>query len=57
VAADQVALLRASQDFRKASVELAVTLKLDPKVTLFPLDSVMRQRLAPKYRDRGVCPI
>jgi outer membrane protein TolC len=44
VAADQVALSRAAQYFRKASVELAVTLKLDPKVTLFPLDRVVRQR-------------
>jgi outer membrane protein TolC len=44
VAADQVALSRAAEDFRKASVELAVTLKLDPKVTLFPLDRVVRQR-------------
>lgn len=44
MAADQVALSRAGKDFRKASVELAVTLKLDPKVTLFPLDREIRQR-------------
>jgi outer membrane protein TolC len=44
VAADQVVLSRASKDFRKASVELALTLKLDPKVTLFPLDHTIRQR-------------
>jgi outer membrane protein TolC len=39
-----VALSRTAEDFRKASVELAVTLKLDPKVTLFPLDRLVRQR-------------
>ncbi len=44
VAADQFAVSRASADFRKASVELALTLKLDPKVTLFPLDRFIRQR-------------
>jgi len=44
VAIDQVVLSRASEDFRKASVELALTLKLDPKVTLLPLDRTIRQR-------------
>lgn len=44
VAVDQLALSRASAGFRKASVELALTLKLDPRVTLFPLDRTVRQR-------------
>jgi len=44
VAADQLALSRASEDFRRASVALALTLKLDAKVTLYPLDRAIRQR-------------
>jgi outer membrane protein TolC len=51
VAADEVALARASDDFRKASIKLALVLRLDPKVTLFPLDTKIRQR---RIVDPGV---
>jgi outer membrane protein TolC len=44
VANDQVRVSRAGQAVRDASVALALTLKLDPEITLFPLVETVRQR-------------
>jgi outer membrane protein TolC len=44
VANDQVRLAQAGQAVRDASVALALTLKLDPHITLFPLVETVRQR-------------
>jgi outer membrane protein TolC len=43
-AADEVRLAQARNALREASLRLAVTLKLDPTVTLFPLDTVVREQ-------------
>lgn len=43
-AADEVRLAEARKGLRDASVRLALTLKLDAAVTLFPLETVVRQR-------------
>jgi outer membrane protein TolC len=43
-AADEVRLAEARNGLRAASLALAVTLRLDPTVTLFPLDAVVRER-------------
>lgn len=42
-AADEVRLAEARRGLRDASVRLALTLKIDPTVTLFPLETVVRQ--------------
>jgi len=44
VAADEVRLAEARKGLRDASVRLALTLKIDPAMTLFPLEAVVRQR-------------
>ncbi len=44
VAADEVRLAEARKELRDASVRLALTLKIDPAMTLFPLEAVVRQR-------------
>lgn len=44
-AADEVRLAQARNAFRTVSVTLAATLKLDPAVTLFPMDTVVRERV------------
>ncbi len=44
VAADEGQLAEARRAMRDASVALAVVLKLDPAVTLFPAETVVRQR-------------
>jgi outer membrane protein TolC len=44
VAADQIRLSQAGEALRTASARLAVTLTLDPTVTLVPLDTSVRQR-------------
>jgi outer membrane protein TolC len=43
-ATDQIHLSQAGERMRNASVQLALLLKLDPKVTLVPIDSVIRQK-------------
>jgi len=43
-ATDQIRLSQAGERMRNASLQLALILKLDPKVTLVPIDSVVRQR-------------
>ncbi len=43
-AADEGRVADAQKGLRDASVRLALALKLDPAVTLFPLDTVVRQR-------------
>ncbi|MFN8544490.1 MAG: TolC family protein [Candidatus Binatia bacterium] len=43
-AADEVRLAEAERRLRNASVRLALTLKTDPAVMLFPLETVVRQR-------------
>ncbi len=44
LAADQIRLSQAGERMRNASVRLALILKLDPKVTLVPVDATIRQR-------------
>jgi outer membrane protein TolC len=44
VAADEVLLARARKGLRDASVRLALTLRLDPAITLFPMETVVRQQ-------------
>ena len=44
VAGDKIRLSQTGQAMREASVKLALILKLDPKVTLFPLDIAVFQR-------------
>jgi outer membrane protein TolC len=44
VAADEVRLARARNALRDASLALAVSLKLDPTVTLFPMDTTVREQ-------------
>lgn len=44
VAADEARLAEARRSLREASVHLAMALRLDPTVTLFPLETVVRQR-------------
>ncbi|MBI5755326.1 MAG: TolC family protein, partial [Nitrospirae bacterium] len=41
--AEKQLLLSAQNEFRQASIRLAITLNLDPKITLFPTDSAVRQ--------------
>ena len=41
--AEKQALLSAQNEFRQASIRLAITLNLDPKITLFPTDTAVRQ--------------
>ncbi|MGH7781574.1 MAG: TolC family protein [Candidatus Binataceae bacterium] len=43
-ATDQIHLAQAGERMRNASVRLALLLKLDPKITLVPVDSVIRQK-------------
>jgi outer membrane protein TolC len=43
LAGDEQALIQAQNEFREASVNLALTLKLDSSVTLFPQDKEVRQ--------------
>jgi outer membrane protein TolC len=43
-AADEVRLAQAQNALRDASLALAVTLKLDPTVTLFPMDTTVREQ-------------
>jgi outer membrane protein TolC len=43
-ATDQIRLSQAGERMRNASVQLALILKLDPKVTLVPIDAAIRQR-------------
>jgi outer membrane protein TolC len=43
-AADDVRLAEARRRLREASVRLALAVKIDPSVTLFPADTVVRQR-------------
>jgi len=46
LAEDQGRLSQAQKEFREASVNLALTLTLDPSVTLFPIESVVKQLTA-----------
>ncbi|HEV8716546.1 MAG TPA: TolC family protein [Candidatus Binatia bacterium] len=46
LAEDEGRLSQARKEFREASVTLALTLKLDPSVTLFPLEPVVKQLTA-----------
>jgi outer membrane protein TolC len=41
--AEKQSLLSAQNEFRQASIRLAITLNLDPKITLFPTDTAVRQ--------------
>lgn len=43
LSSDEQALIRAQNEFREASINLAQTLKLDSSVTLFPQDKEIRQ--------------
>lgn len=43
IASDEQALIRAQNEFREASINLALTLKLDSSVTLFPQDKEIKQ--------------
>lgn len=43
LAQDEGLLFQAQKEFRDASVKLALTLKVDPSVTLFPLDPAVKQ--------------
>lgn len=44
LAADQIRLSQAGERMRNASVQLALILKLDPRITLIPVDTTIRRR-------------